>query len=113
MGASGAASAGAVTRACSVAKFTAALTPSSLLSRFWIRAAQLEHVIPPMARSTSWVSAMVAHLVDADRRVVLERPRDRPDPEADGERDDEGHSEQRESDWCAHAPSNIPQGGIY
>ncbi len=43
---------GNVTRAFSVAKLTVAVTPSSLLSFFSIRAAQEAHVIPPTDSST-------------------------------------------------------------
>ena len=46
-------SGGAVTRARSVARLTAATTPSSLFSFFWTRAAQAAQVIPPMTSSSS------------------------------------------------------------
>ena len=47
--------AGAVTCARSVARLTVAVTPSTLFSLAWTRAAHAAHVIPPMTNSNSAV----------------------------------------------------------
>ena len=57
-------------RARSVARLTAAVTPSSLFSLSWTRAAQAAQVMPPMASSTSVTSAAV--VADMLVKVLLQ-----------------------------------------
>src|SRR3569833_983649 len=106
---------GCETRACSIAKFTSAVTPSSALSAFSMCAEQAPQLIPPTSRtddSTVVVLVMMRHspslvpMSAASGGVVRDRARD---DEGDGDDRDEDGREHRQPQCgpgrCGHAPA--------